>query len=258
MQRLIILLAFLFVSILAKADCASNGIYCWPNRTAVKSNPVFVLTFYLNSQKIIAGLNKEYAIYLRSGEEKVPVLISEICKGQYRLTQVILRPAKQLTPGKEYELVIDSLPQYDRISKWNKDSGRSESPRWKVLKEADTDLPAWTALPTYFSKSMGYLGCGPVSSVVFGYGAEDGSDILIKTTLQNTRTGNYTTYYLEPDKTGITVGHGMCSGAFNFETDDKYEVRFELMDASGNPGCVPSVPIRFTRPIAKGWVNKIK
>jgi hypothetical protein len=252
MQRLIILLAFLFFSVIAKASCSPSGIYSWPTTSTVKSNPVFVLTFYAFSQGIVAGLNKQYAVYLRSGEQKVPLLISETCRGQFRLTQVILKPARQLTPGMEYELVIDSLPKYEHILKWNKELLKSEYPSWKVLKEADTDLPAWTTLPKYQSKSIAYFGCGPSLSVVFGFGAEDGSDILIKTTVQNTRTGKYTTYYLEPtDKTRIGVGHGMCSGAFDFETDDEYEVSFALMDASGNPGCVASAPIRFTRPDEK-------
>lgn len=252
MQRLIILLIFLFTGIMAKADCTANGIYCWPNTSAVKSNPVFVLTFYAYSQTIVPGLNKQYSIYLKSGEQKVPLLISEVYQGQFRLTQVILKPARQLTPGKEYQLVIDSLPNHDGISKWNKELRKAELPKWKVLKEADTDLPAWTTLPVYQSKSIIYFGCGPSLSVLFGFGATDESDILIKTTVRNTLTGKYTTYYLEStDKTNISVGHDMCSGAFDFETDDKYEVSFELMDASGNPGCIASTPILFTRPTKK-------
>ncbi len=259
MRRLIILFLFLSASILAKASCAGSGIYCWPNTTAVKSNSIFVLTFYLRSQQIVPGLNKKYAIYLRSGEQKIPLLISEVCIGQFRLTQVILKPERQLTAGKEYELIIDSLSKYDRMSKWDKGLHTYGSPKWKVLKEADTGLPAWTAMPKYESKSIAHFGCGPSLDVRFSFDAADGSDILIKTTVRNTKTGKYTTYYLErTDKTIISVGHGMCSGAFDFKTDDTYEVSFELMDSSGNPGCIPAAPIRFTRPVAKDDFGQLK
>ena len=252
MQRLLVLLAFLSCSILVKADCSANGIYSWPNTTAVKSNPVFVLTFYLFSQQIVPGLNKQHAVYLQSATQKVPLLITEICKGQFNLTQVILRPARQLTAGMEYLLVIDSLPKYEGISKWNKEIRKAEAPKWKVLKEADTGFPQWTSMPKYESKSYTRFGCGPSLSVVFGFAATDESDILIKTTVRNIKTGEYSTYYVEStDKTRIGVGHGMCAGAFDLKANDEYEVNFSLMDASGNPGCMASDPIRFTGPAEK-------
>jgi hypothetical protein len=248
MKYLLILFSFFICSVTAKADCTSAGISCWPNTSTLKANPVIVLTFYAASEQIVAGLNRKHRIYFRSGEEKISLLIVEVCKGQFRLTQVILKPSQRLKAGKEYQLFIDGLPQYERLDKWNKETRKSESPSWKVLKEADIEFPLWTAMPKFNSKYFSMFGCGPSLGVVFDIGASDASAILVKTTVRNTKTGKYSTYYLDPSENKINVGHGMCAGAFDFDSDDKYEVSFALMDASGNPGCMASSPIRFTRP----------
>ncbi len=251
MQKLTLIIAFLLSGMMAGAACGPGSISAWPNSSVVKSNPIFMLSFYAVSQKVVAGLNKQYAVYLRSGRQRVTLQVSEVCVAQFRLTQVILKPVQQLTAGKEYELVIDSMPGYNRIYKWNTDSLKTGLAKWKVLKDADTGLPEWISMPKYESKSIVHYGCGPSVSVLFGFTAADKSDILIKTTVQNTRTGKLFTYYLEPtDKTKINVGHSMCSGAFKFDTDDTYEASFALLDASGNTGCLASAPVRFTRPVS--------
>ena len=45
----------------------------------------------------------------------------------------------------------------------------------------------------------------------------------------------------------IKIGHGMCSGAFKLELNEKYEVRFKAMDSSGNISD-SNVNINFTSP----------
>ncbi|MEP7254294.1 MAG: hypothetical protein ABI666_00890 [Ferruginibacter sp.] len=255
MQRFLLLFAFLFFAAIVKADCTGNGISCWPNTSTIKANPVFVITFYAYSHGIVAGLNTKNAIYLRSGEEKVRLKVVEVCIGQFRLTQVILKPGSELIPGREYELVIDSLPAYERIQKWNKKTFKSEPPKWKVLNEIDTEFPTWTELPKFKSKSIAYFGCGPSLAVNFGFTAADGSDLLVKTIVKNRKTGKFITYYLESPDNNIAVGHSMCSGAFDFDSDDEYEVSFALMDASGNPGCLTTAAIYFTGPTAENEIR---
>jgi len=255
MKQSFILFAFLFCAAIAKADCVMSGIGFWPNTSTLKTNPVIVISFYAMSQEIVAGLNSKHLIYLKSGEERIKLLIVEVCKGQFHLTQVIVKPATELTAGREYQLIIDSLPKYERMQKWNKETLKPEAPKWKVVSEADMEFPAWTALPKFNSKYYSMFGCGPSLGIVFDLIAADASYILVKTTVRNTKTGKYGTYYLEPADNKISIGHGMCAGAFNFDSDDPYEVSFSLMDASGNPGCMASQPVRFTRPTAADQRN---
>ena len=56
----------------------------------------------------------------------------------------------------------------------------------------------------------------------------------MKTTVRNRQTGATTTYYLEPFRRELNVGHSMCSGAFRFGVSMAYDVTFSYMDASGN------------------------
>jgi len=256
MKHSFILFAFLISAAIAKADCSSSGIGVWPRTSNLKVNPVIVIEFYGASQQIVAGLNNKHSIYLKSGEEKIRLMIIEVCKGQFRLTQVIVKPATELKAGKEYQLMIDNLPEYESIHKWNKETHKTEAPAWKVLKEADTEFPTWTTLPKFNSKYFSMFGCGPSLGIVFDVAAADASPVLVKTTVRNTKTGQYSTYYLEPADNKISVGHSMCSGAFDFDSDEPYEVSFALMDASGNPGCLASPPYRFTRPTEANDPNK--
>ena len=44
------------------------------------------------------------------------------------------------------------------------------------------------------------------------------------------------------------VGHARCSGAFNFENGNNFEVEFSFMDASGNSTVWTGQRIKFTKP----------
>ncbi len=72
--------------------------------------------------------------------------------------------------------------------------------------------------------------------------------MLIKTTVKNLKTGKETTYYIQPEEGKINVGHDMCSGAFDFDDSENYEVGFSFMDASGNLTEWTGDRIKFTKP----------
>ncbi|UYZ57522.1 hypothetical protein [Hymenobacter latericus] len=58
-----------------------------------------------------------------------------------------------------------------------------------------------------------------------------------------------TAYYLQPDDNGrITVGRGMCAGAFALERGHRFAASFALMDAAGNPTPWAKPGIAFVRP----------
>jgi len=233
---------------IASAECTSSAIWCWPTRTIIKKNSIFILTFYGLSQNIVSQIGKKHSVYLRSGKQKFPLLIKEIHKGEFELTQVLLKPSNELTGGLEYEIFIDSLPQYEGIEKWNSETKKRETAKWIVSNSRDTEKPIWTELPTFNSKTMVEYGCGPAKWVNFSFRFSDSSDILIKATVKSLKTLTETTYYLEKEDNKIKIGHGMCSGAFHFGQGNKYEVTFSLMDQSGNFSANNSKPIIFTQP----------
>src|SRR5687767_3583640 len=112
MKPIILALTTLTLCINAFADCAGNGMYFWPYGGVVNENPIFMIEGYANDEGIVLGLNSDYPVYLKSGDEKIKLLVKETCVGQFYLTQAILVPESKLTAGKVYELVIDNLPDY--------------------------------------------------------------------------------------------------------------------------------------------------
>ena len=250
MKQLLALIIGLFSTAAAYADCAGNGLWLFPSGQSIKQNSIFVLTGYAESQHVIRGLNKKYPVYLKSGKKKIKLVVSEICVGQFYLTQAILKPETELEAGLEYIMHIDSLPKYESLTKYNRTTHKYEPLKYKVLTEKDTEKPQVSSSPRELKKTLVHYGCGPSIHVVFSNPAKDKSALLVRTTVKNLKTGRETTYYIEPGGDNFKVGHDMCSGAFDFEdSDNDFEAEFSFMDASGNLTAGTCERIKFTKPV---------
>jgi hypothetical protein len=235
MKQIIYLIVFLIFSQNVLADCAGTGISFWPTGNEIKQNSIIMIDGYAESQHIINGLNKKHAIYLKSGKHRVQLNVLEIHKGQYWTTQAILKPSETLNSGQEYELFIDSLPEYETpLRKWNTATEKYEKVKWKVVNGKDIVEPSFISVPKESSKVLEYYGCGPENYVVFKHKVNDESEYLIKTEVTNLTTNTKSAYYLVSNNDEVYIGHGMCSGAFKLINGQEYEVVFEIIDASGN------------------------
>ncbi|MBB4807858.1 hypothetical protein HNP38_003174 [Chryseobacterium defluvii] len=248
MKPLLTLIITFFCTATVYADCAGTGLWIFPSRETIKQNSVFILDGYAESQNVILGLNKKHNIYLKSGSKKIKLLVTEICVGEFYLTQAVLKPETKLEAGLEYTMYIDNLPEYEDFNKYNAATHKYEPVTYKVTAENDTEKPQIPEKPKELKKTLVHYGCGPSTHVVFSNPAKDKSDIIVKTTVKNLKTGKETTYYIEPDGKEIRVGHGMCSGAFKFDDNNNYEVEFSFMDASGNLKVWTGERIKFTKP----------
>lgn len=249
MKQILTIIIGLLCSATVYADCAGTGLWVFPSGQTIKQNSIFVLDGYAESQNVILGLNKKHNIYLKSGNKKIKLLVTEICVGQFYLTQAVLKPETELEAGLEYTMHIDSLPEYESFNKYNRTTHKYEPVTYKVVAEKDNEKPQLATKPKELKKTLVHYGCGPSIHVVFSNPAKDNSDIIVKTTVKDLKTGKETTYYIEPDGDQIKVGHGMCSGAFDFEENsNNYEVEFSLMDASGNLTAWTGERIKFTKP----------
>jgi hypothetical protein len=252
MKQILTIIIGLFCSVTLYADCAGTGLSIFPSGQIIKQNSIFILDGYAESQNVILGLNKKHSIYLKSGNKKIKLLVTEICFGQFYLTQAVLKPETELEAGLEYTMYIDSLPKYERFNKYNKSTQKYEPVTYKVVAEKDIEKPNLATKPKELKKTLVYYGCGPSIHVVFSNPAIDNSDIIVKTTVKDLKTGKETTYYIEPEGDKIKVGHDMCSGAFDFEDNsNNYEVEFSFMDASGNLTAWTGERIKFTKPSDK-------
>lgn len=248
MKRLLTLIIGLFCTALVYAECTYGGLWVFPSGQAIKQNSIFVLNGYSLSQQVILDLNKKHNIYLKSGNKKIKLIVTEICVGEFDLTQAILKPETELEAELEYTMQIDNLPQYESFERYNNTTQKYEPVTYKVIAGKDTEKPQLTSRPEELKKTLVHYGCGPTVHVGFSNPAKDESDIIVKTTVRSLKTGKETTYYIEPHDDKIKVGHGMCAGAFEFNDGNNYEIEFSFMDSSGNITTWTGERIKFTSP----------
>lgn len=243
MKKLFLTLLILtFGTIRIYADCSSSNISVWPKGTEINSNSIFIIQGYGTSQDIIRGLNIKYKVYLKSKNSIVPVEIIKVYEGQYSLTQAILKPKSQLIEGKTYTLQISNLEDYEKEDYYQKKI------KWTVNNKKDIDLPYWSAKPKYENKQKINYGCGPAKFIDFCACINDSSPVVVFTKLTEEKTGKTAEYFITPDSTFLRIGHGMCSGAFEFEDGEHYKISFSLMDASGNRNDTLTNEINFISP----------
>lgn len=230
----IILCVFLSMGFRSSADCGGRRLFALPASGSIKPTTVFIVEGYSLSQEVIKGLNSKFPIYLKSENEQIPLFILETHRGQYSVTQALLKPEKPLIPGRKYQLIIDSLSEGEAFGSYNANTHQYDPVSYLVTDESDTENPQWIDKPKEKDKSVEHFGCGNSIQITFSFKAEDQSDILIKTTVKSVESGKETVYILLAGTDMLYVGHGKCSGAFNFDDGMNYQAKFTLMDASGN------------------------
>jgi hypothetical protein len=258
MKTILIIFIAIISSTNIHAECASNSLSAFPSGKTIRQNSIIVVDGYGASQNVVKGLNKKYPVYLVNGKHKIKLTVKEILIGQFSLTQAVLIPENNLTVGLDYTLVIEKLPEYESLDRWNSELKKNEPIVYTVVQGLDTIKPIFSLTPKEIKKSLIYYGCGPSIHVVFNCNVIDSSEFLVKATVKNLKSGKETSYYVEPDKGVLNIGHGMCSGAFNFNDGDNYEIEFSIMDASGNLTTWTGDRIKFSKPTDTNSRNEDK
>lgn len=245
----IIALLMLCLPAMASAKCAFNGIYPLSENTTLNKNGLIVLEFYASSQSIVPELNKKYPVYLQAGKEKVILVVVEVLKGEFQVTQVIFKPAPGLKENTVYTLHIDNLPEYERAPRiYNEELEKWEAVTFRISPVTDQSKPSFLNLPAEAKKTMVEYGCGPARWVYFNLSKQDESETFVRARVKNLATGKQTEYILAIKNGQVMIGHGMCSGPFHFENGTEFEVSFSLMDQSGNKS-EPTKNISFQAPV---------
>jgi hypothetical protein len=249
-MRTILLLFFLSSTIqYVSGFCTSSGISVFPSGKTIRPNTIFMVEGYSQSQGVIEKLGTTYPVYLINGKTKIRLTVKETLKGGYLLTQAVLIPERPPKKGVRYTFVIENLPEEEgELTEWNKELKKHEAIVFDVIGSNDTIKPFFSLLPHEIGKTNVMYGCGPEIWVQFACHVIDSSECLIKATVKNLSTNNSSTYYIDHGDSSVSVGHSMCSGAFEIENGKKFEVTFALVDASGNTTEWVGEPIQFTKP----------
>lgn len=233
-----------FLTFTTSAKCTDGGIYLLSRSSSLNKNSLVILEFYASSQSLIKDLNKKYPIYLKSKNRQITLFPIEILKGEMSITQVLFKPGPGLIANEIYTLVIDHLPG-NTNQPLKTDGGLPI--KYKISDTNDIQKPVFISIPREQKKTFNLFGCGPASWVYFNVPALDNSEFYVRIEVKNKVSGIKTEYILNPENGQIKVGHGMCSGPVYFVNDRQYEIRFQLVDQSGNKSNFTEV-VAFTSP----------
>lgn len=260
-MRIIGFILLLFITQLAKADCDGSGIYVVSSGDSISNNSLILVEFYAHSQKLVdsSKVNSFGKLVSKSGKE-VPLTIFKIEKGGFELTQVIFKINGILEYGIKYQLEIPSLDKWAKgsLSKyWDSKTESYQELSYSLATLKDTIAPSFIDVK-YLDSTLAFYGCGPAVYANFQFEqnekTEEGNStpVFVETQLFDSTSNELTTYTL-PYSPILKIGHGMCSGQFNFSEKHKYKIRFKLLDASGNTNNLWSKWINFDSPLSIGF-----
>lgn len=242
------LILLIAIPTISSAKCNYRGIYFLSKCNSINKNALIILEFYASSQKLVKDLNIKYPIYFKSKDDKVLLNPIETFVGEMNLTQVIFKPKTLLKAGQTYTLEIENLPYTELMPmRYNGTKNKAEPIDFKVNDSIDIENPILENSIIETKKTIEYYGCGPEKIVHFKLNSKDKSECFAKVTVRNKSTNKITTYILRIENQMVSVGHGMCSGAFHFDNGDNFEATFQLIDQSGNYSSVSKI-IAFTKP----------
>ena len=243
------LLIFLTLNLSMHGNCRWDYIKIWPEAGKINLNSIFLIEgVFAPGHHPLQNINKGVKVILKSKRDTVSLEVIQSNIGEYgNLSQVILKPMRQLKPNTKYEIVLVGF-DCDIQRKYNEEKDRYDKNEWTTTNIIDSIAPVFIVPPKEISKKYTSYGCGPGVEVFFNYKDQDASKCLIKAIVKDTKTDRITEYYLKPINDTISVGHGMCSGAFELENHEKYEITFIIMDSSGNSNKLIDYKLLFTRP----------
>ena len=200
---------------------------------------LLVLRGYRMSQNVIDSLNIKHPIYLLGDGHKVMLEVWKINKGMFSQSQALLKCAEPLKLGVVYRMQIDNLSDYhlNTLSKHNPERSGRQNAEWEVTSTDVIAMPSFLIAPKIKENQFKEYGCGPAVYCVFKMKYSISKPFLLQTELRNVVRKDTTihSYYLPTNGNElISLGHGMCAGAFRFEARHKYSARFNLVDYNGN------------------------
>ena len=217
------------ISTPAFAMCGADGWDIWPGPNVdIPPNVQIILGAYGESRSYLAML-EEYGPALASNNDRVPLRIVKKNVGESGVSQMLLTPMRALKTGQTYRLAFTKKPPT-----WKLEPDES---RWRVRGAEDVTAPVWRSAPVVAARRFERYGCGPAVKLDINIEVDDLNAFVIEA--HETKTGGTIEYLVPIAKPGVVVlGHGMCSGPFNFEEEDS-KLELFAVDAAGNRTAAP-------------------
>lgn len=246
MKTLVSVLFLLFCHYSCFADCGGNGLSVFPTEAIVPGNSKIMIEGFAESVKIITSINGKHQAWLTSKYSRIRLKAIRSFSGQVSLAQTILSPETTPNPEITYTLVIDSLPDGEKLMRYNTQTGKNDSIRFCFSKPNDIASPILFSTPVLEEKEDRPHFCTPSNYVTFTSPIIENSGYFVIATLRDKITGKVTIGCLVPHSGLVSVGFMGCSGMVSFDDKHRYDISFEYIDICGNrclgPGAITFTP----------------
>lgn len=222
------------------ADCMSSNITFFPNIKTLTKDSIIVLQAFGLSQNVIPELNKKYNIILKSNNESVKLNIINKFKGDFNLSQILLKAEKSLVVGDIYELIFENSNNEPLL--------KNIKSSWQIVDNTNSPAPNWSLKPKEVEKSIVLYGCGPAVWVKFDSKINCNEFIMIKANVTSKEKNTTTSFLIPFEEDCLKIGHGMCGGGFTFDDAKEYTVTFDIMQYNGEFINWKDNPIVFISP----------
>tara|TARA_R110002073_G_scaffold334200_2_gene523231 strand:- start:13280 stop:14059 length:780 start_codon:yes stop_codon:yes gene_type:complete len=227
-------------------DCSSSGIFLLSESKSIGLNQMIIIEGYAHSQKTINSFN-DRNLYLVTDKDKVLLNHKATYVGQMELTQAIFTPSILLKPNTTYYIELENQTAKEKLllRKWNNQVSKYERLSITTGNKRSVNLNLKNIKFKFSETSFVSYGCGPETYSSFKIINQPKEKIFYKTEVKNITTGKIKSYYLKSNKNEISIGHGMCSGAFVFTKNDNYTVRFTPINPNGELSIISKwVPLK--------------
>ncbi len=215
-----------------------NNFKAYPAKKTILQNSCILLEGTGVDIETIKSFDQSRYLFLQSeGGHKVKMMVIERHMGMLNVIQILLRPLGLMSVGGKYTLMMHEGDENKakEVTWWDADVKKYNYFSWTIKEGSDKVIPRWIGNSHLVSTDVIWKGSGASSMASFKLHVEDQSGLWVYAELIDVTRNKRATYILTTFEGGILqAGHANNSGAFTFEINHDYKIRFRLIDYCGN------------------------
>jgi hypothetical protein len=228
------------------AKCLGESVEVWPAPGAIPPNAHLLVELYGNYQHLAPDV-KKCDLVMVARDHEVCLVPIESHTGDYRISQIVLKPESLLVPNTQYRIETrDST--FPAHGDWAIHGGKPLE--WSVTNEVDVIPPHWLDPPRLVETFYSSEACAPASGAVIEVNLRESTTVLAKVRLMRPEGHHKATEYVLPIRSNhrLLVGHRGCSGAFTLSPGARYRVTIAALDVGWNSSAPDRATIEFVAP----------
>jgi hypothetical protein len=252
-EKIVYILIFILLLIAGSyGKCFSYRFSFYPTNRELQPDSKIIIEGIISSKNVIDSLNSKYPIYLISKNDTVQLEVLSKNIGSYSIAQAILKPNRELVVGKVYTVKIDNLSDANMRAVKDRDrvTGNLNDVTFTVSDRYEADNLDIILEPKFERSSYNRYGCGPSLFAFVSFTPPLTVGTIVNCELIDNSAKTEVNYYIEVDRSlMIRLGHGMCSGPFDFIKGHAYSARFYIVDMVGENNGRWSKTIKIENPL---------